>query len=43
MKEARGKEKTRTYVVAEGEAKNDIAYARGHVAVTTSSQLYASR
>ena len=43
MREARDKERTRTYVVAEGEAKNDITNACGHVAATTSGQLYASR
>jgi hypothetical protein len=43
MREARDKEKTRTYVVAKGEAKNNITNARGHVAATTSGQLHASR
>ena len=43
MREARGKEQTRTYIVAKGEAKNDITYARGHVAATASGQLHASR
>jgi hypothetical protein len=43
MREARDKEKTRTYVVANGEAKYDITNACGHVATTTSGQLHASR
>jgi hypothetical protein len=43
MREAWGKEYTKTYVVAKGEAKNYITYARGHVAAATSGQLHASR